>query len=350
MTATGTFILADISGYTPFVTGVGIEHGKEITAHLLNGILKSCRGHWKVGNIEGDCVFFYRQGREEPAELLLHAREIYKAFSREIFDISARAACPCGACTKVNQLALKFIVHAGEFDSQTVGRRKEVFGPDVVLAHRLLKNSVPIDEYVLLTHQYAGGVAAPGPAPVTGKDEYEGIGPVEYTYLDLAPVRQEVEASNRFFVTPEQAKMRIIIDIDAGPDEVWDALCSPEKHLEWSGEKEHWEAPSRHGRIGKVHRCVGTDGSVTVWVLTAIDDASRRRTSKLFVTLAKDVYATQEVIELADDGSRLATYITFKEAIPVVSHLARPVMQLLAERGLRKALLGLKAYCERAPG
>jgi len=34
----GTFLLADIGGYTTFLSEVGIEHAKEITSHLLNGI------------------------------------------------------------------------------------------------------------------------------------------------------------------------------------------------------------------------------------------------------------------------------------------------------------------------
>jgi len=53
----GTFVLADIGGYTGFLTGVGIEHGKEITSHLLNALLKCNRGRWKLANVEGDCLF-----------------------------------------------------------------------------------------------------------------------------------------------------------------------------------------------------------------------------------------------------------------------------------------------------
>src|SRR6266702_260977 len=64
MATEGTFVLADIGGYTRFLTGVGIEHGKEITEDLLNHLLKCNRGRWKLANVEGDCIFFYREGRE----------------------------------------------------------------------------------------------------------------------------------------------------------------------------------------------------------------------------------------------------------------------------------------------
>ena len=65
MSAQGTFILADISGYTRFVASVAIEHSNEIIGHLLNAMLKANSGQWNVANIEGDCIFFYREGREE---------------------------------------------------------------------------------------------------------------------------------------------------------------------------------------------------------------------------------------------------------------------------------------------
>jgi len=118
MSAQGTFILADIDGYTRFVASVAIEHASEITSHLLNAMLEANGGRWKVANVEGDRIFFYREGREDPPALLREVRKLYETFCEEIIDISARAACPCGACTNVNQLGLKFIVHAGEFEVQ----------------------------------------------------------------------------------------------------------------------------------------------------------------------------------------------------------------------------------------
>lgn len=53
----GTFVLADIGGYTTFLTDVGIKHAKEITSHLFNGMFEVDQESWKVGNVEGDCLF-----------------------------------------------------------------------------------------------------------------------------------------------------------------------------------------------------------------------------------------------------------------------------------------------------
>src|SRR2546426_4965335 len=120
MASEGTFVLADIGGYTSFLTGVGIEHAKEITSHLFNEMLRCNRGRWKLANIEGDCMFFYREGREPPGELMTHVQALYENFCDRITDIAGRSACGCGACTRTNSLRLKFIVHAGEYDTQTI--------------------------------------------------------------------------------------------------------------------------------------------------------------------------------------------------------------------------------------
>ncbi|MGH9204751.1 MAG: DUF2652 domain-containing protein, partial [Vicinamibacterales bacterium] len=88
MLSEGTFVLADIGGYTQFLTGVGIEHANEITSHLLNSLLKSNRGRWKVANVEGDCLFFYREGREPPAELIDHIRALFEEFCDRTVDIA----------------------------------------------------------------------------------------------------------------------------------------------------------------------------------------------------------------------------------------------------------------------
>src|SRR2546426_5063327 len=162
MATAGTFVLADIGGYTGFLTGVGIEHGKEITSHLLNSLLKCNKGRWKLANIEGDCLFLYREGREPQGELLSHVRALYEDFCQRITDVAARSTCQCGACSRTNDLTLKFIVHAGEFDTQRIGSREELIGSAVVVAHRLLKNSVSVKEYVLMSKAYEMNQAPDG--------------------------------------------------------------------------------------------------------------------------------------------------------------------------------------------
>ena len=347
MATEGTFILADISGYTSFLSGVGLEHAKVVTGHLFNSMLKANEGHWKLANIEGDCIFFYCEGREEPTGVLGHIQNLYDQFCGQIIEVSGGDACPCGACTRINHLALKFIVHTGEFGLQKIGRRQELFGPDVVVAHRLLKNSIPIDEYVLLTDNRAAGLHRLGLTAIKGRDEYEDIGPVQYTYFDLEPLRYRIEATNRFFLTPDQARIRLEIDIEAPPGTVWAVAGDLEKREQWQGLRKFVELPSRRGRIGQVHQCTYAHGGNVVEVTTALDEASRRMTVKTFISrLIKDAYATVEVSERPGGGSRFGFYMTFKERIPVISPAVSGLLRLLVQRFQGRSMRRLKAMCE----
>lgn len=55
-----------------------------------------------------------------------------------------------------------------------------------MIAHRLLKNSVPEDEYVLATHTSGPGILTEaGPRWREGEDTYPIIGKVRYSYEKL---------------------------------------------------------------------------------------------------------------------------------------------------------------------
>ena len=60
-------------------------------------------------------------------------------------------SCLCRACRGVLGLSLKLIVHHGSFMRQVVRGKTRVAGPDIILAHRFLKNDVEPRTYVLFT-------------------------------------------------------------------------------------------------------------------------------------------------------------------------------------------------------
>jgi len=345
----GTFVLADIGGYTGFLTGVGIEHGKEITSHLLNALLKCNRGRWKLANVEGDCLFLYREGREPPDELGDHIRAMYEDFCDRTIDIAARASCPCGACSRTNDLSLKFIVHAGQFDTQKIGNREELIGSDVVLVHRLLKNSVALNEYALLTEGYTLGVLPDGLPAVKGADDAEGVGRVPWVALDLAPLRADLETRREVFVDEQSALLAVTEEIEASPDVVFDALMDTEKRGEWQRTIKSIAAmDGKRGEIGEVHRCIHEDGSKMIHVTVGIDREGRRRTEKIWLNrLLKDVYVTTEARPLPNGRTQGGFFATYKPAIPVVSHITVPVIMMVMKRLVRKDMAGLKEFCEQ---
>lgn len=347
MPAEGTFVLADISGYTSFLTGVAIEHAKEITSDLFKAILKANQGRWKVANVEGDCIFFYREGRESPDALLSHVKLLHERFCDRVIDIALASSCSCGACSRTNRLTMKFVAHTGEFETQEIGGRKELIGVDIVVAHRLLKNSVPLEEYLLLSKQCGDRIDEVELPVSEGRDEYEAVGLVEYTYLDMEPLRKAIEERNRFFIGPEEARLELTLDIDAAPDVVWHAMKDREKRLKWQGHTDIVDLPGPRGSVGTVHRCIRANGSQDVHATIAVDEDGRRATSKAFPTpLMRNCYWTTEIRERPDGGSRLGFYLTFDFTWPVVSHVALLAMKPFVRRTFEAEFDRLKAYCE----
>ncbi len=211
----GTFVLADIGGYTTFLADVGIEHAKEITSHLFNGLFKVDQDAWKVGNIEGDCLFLYSDSPKSPQDLFAYVRRLYEKFRESIEEIASGSTCRCGACDRSGDLTLKFVVHGGPFDTQEIAGRKELIGSDIVVAHRLLKNSVPMREYALMTTPLAGMAEASGLSITPGRDEYGDIGAVDYVYIDFRGVREAYEKSREIYLTEEDADVAVSIEIEA---------------------------------------------------------------------------------------------------------------------------------------
>jgi hypothetical protein len=352
MATEGTFILADIGGYTGFLTGVGIEHGKEITSHLFNGMLKVNRNRWKVGNIVGDCLFFYAEGREKPEALFDHLRALYGKFRGSVTDIAVRSTCRCGACARTSDLRLKFVVHSGEYDTQRIGGRTELIGPDVVVAHRLLKNSVPVPEYALLTSPMAGAAAGADAKAQQGRDTYDDIGAVDYVYVDLASIREQYEATSQTFIAESEAQIDVRAEVDAPADVVWQAMTDLSERKEWQPTLKdiaHIQGPSR--ALGEVHRCFHDDGSEMVHVTIGLDEAGRRVTEKIWdktwmSALIKEMYATMEARALPDGTTEACFFGVMKPSIPLVSRAVMPVAVRMVRKLVRTDMEGLKAYCE----
>jgi len=102
-------------------------------------------------------------------------------------------------------LRVKFVVHLGDVAVQRVKRASKLAGLDVILVHRMLKNAVPIPEYVLLSEavfrRMDDRVRSRGHALA---QELEGLGMVPTYFVNLAeiagnpPPDPEVTALGRF--------------------------------------------------------------------------------------------------------------------------------------------------------
>jgi hypothetical protein len=191
-TRQGFLVLADISGFTAFVTATELEHGPPIIAELLEEVIRRIAPPLVVQEVEGDAVFALgRHGSVLPPASLLDVLQAgFAGFRARQRELEADDSCSCNACRSVGQLRLKAIGHYGTFLEQTVGGRSQTAGPDVILAHRLLKNGVPQKaDYALLTRPALEYMDVdPGRLGFFPHTErYEYFGDVECFVADLAP-------------------------------------------------------------------------------------------------------------------------------------------------------------------
>ncbi|MGD8830736.1 MAG: DUF2652 domain-containing protein [Pseudomonadales bacterium] len=153
-------VLADISGYTQFMieNRTSAVHGQVCINALIEAILSHVDIPLTLQEIEGDAVFLYARdpGTKAGWQAMLNdisgkLDRFFEAFVAQLGLTMESTQCGCAICRNSDKLGLKIIVHAGEAVFHDVGGRSQVSGPDIILAHRLLKNSVDSNDYLLLT-------------------------------------------------------------------------------------------------------------------------------------------------------------------------------------------------------
>src|SRR5712692_3892533 len=124
-TKQGFLVLADISGFTAFVTATEIEHGPPIIAALLEEVIRRIAPPLQIQDIEGDAVFALgaQGGVAPPASLLTVLRGALLGFRTLQRAMQADESCSCNACSSIWRLRLKLIANYGTFLHQTVGGR-----------------------------------------------------------------------------------------------------------------------------------------------------------------------------------------------------------------------------------
>ncbi|MEH6536867.1 MAG: DUF2652 domain-containing protein [Psychroserpens sp.] len=152
MTQNAILFMPDISGFTEFVHNTDIYHSRHIISELLELLLDSNMMNLELAEIEGDALFLYKLGNDlDITSIKAQIERMYIAFHTHLKRYELQRICNCGACSSAYNLSLKFVVHYGEIEFIQVKDSKKPYGSNVIIVHRLLKNEVPLKEYVILT-------------------------------------------------------------------------------------------------------------------------------------------------------------------------------------------------------
>src|SRR3954471_19186834 len=234
------FLIADISGYTRYLTGVELDHAQDILADLMGAVVSALRPTFRLAKLEGDAAFTYAPLDRIDGSLLLDVVErCYFGFRRRRRDVRQATSCECNACARIPDLDLKFVVHHGVAIQQAVAGRKELAGSDVIVVHRLLKNDVKerfgLGAYALFSQASldAAGLDPVALGMLPHAETYEHIGEVTAWVHDLERRWQEEEERQRVFVRPADAILDISVDVGVPPQLAWEFLTTPGQRMSW---------------------------------------------------------------------------------------------------------------------
>jgi hypothetical protein len=214
LAAEGPLLIADISGYTSFLQDVEVAHRDDAFANgaipeayglmssLLDGIVERIVPPFTLAKIEGDAVFAFATADDAVprGEALLDCvGACYGEFEARRALAGAICTCTCDACARAGSLDLKFILHAGKYVLQEIAGSRELSGPDVVMAHRLLKNRaaevVGGGAYLLLSAAAATSLQVPVADAISMSETYEHYQPIATFAIPLRTTASTVSSA-----------------------------------------------------------------------------------------------------------------------------------------------------------
>ncbi len=259
-------VIADISGYTSYLAGVELDHAQDILADLTDTVVRSLRPHFRLAKLEGDAAFVYALTDEIDGSALQDTVErTYFAFRRRLRDIGQASQCDCNACTLMPRLDLKFVIHHGPIARQKMAGREELVGREVIVVHRLLKNTVVetlrLPAYALYSEACVAAMHLADPAAaglVEHAETYDFVGEVRGWVRDLEAAWREAQSRSEVIITADKQAWELTFELPAPPAITWEWLTSPIRRPQWQPGLTAFDEANAGGRrgVGTTNHCV----------------------------------------------------------------------------------------------
>ena len=336
------FFLPDISGFTNFVNNTAAEHSQHIISELLEILIDNQNLGLDLAEIEGDAIFYYKHGSiPSPEDLMAQVKTMYLAFHNHLAKYEHNRICDCGACSTASELTLKFIVHAGTMSFIQVKDNRKPYGSDVILAHRLMKNSVPCDDYLLVSENLVKAwdnksIEVNEELKVEhGCSSYES-GEINYEYIKLLPLKQYLDPPPSI---EDQINSKPLISVSdtiaRKPDELFEIITNFSLRHLWNDQVDRLDyRPNRVNRVGEKHVCIIDDKTLEFKTVTKkLGDGK-----KVYGEYTKDIpllnaVTTYFIVEERDDKSHLTI-----EAHPQKGNLVQKVFAKILKGPFNKRL------------
>ena len=349
--ATCIFI-PDISGFTSFVQSTEIEHSGHLISELLEILIDHNALDLQLAEIEGDALFYYKHASiPTTQDLVAQARKMYLAFHRHLRYYEAHRICRCGACQTAHKLQLKFIVHAGPIDFVKIKDVVKPHGTSVIAAHRLLKNSIDSDEYLLLSEDVTGPAFKDEELTWKRGEEQLDVGRMGYYFAELG--KWQSELMDPQVATEQSNDSRLLLQlenqIEAEPMRIFELLTNFRHRMKWSkGAKDIEYEPDRVNRIGAKHVCVFDQTKIEFETIHKDEGSGAlvygERTDALPGFKYVDTYF---VVHADQQTSRLEVRLYGKSGF--WGRVLTPVIRRKLGSGIRSQIAELKKLAETTP-
>jgi hypothetical protein len=346
------FFIPDIGGFTKFVAETEIRHSQHIIKELLEILVDANTLGLEVSEFEGDAVLFFRSGPAPSLDALVEqARRMFVAFHAHLKRMEYHRVCQCGACTGVSNISLKIVAHAGVSSTMQVKDHRKFIGKDIIVAHRLLKNTVPDREYLLVTQATLAGQPAAGAQLTTfsdGMTAYDELGNIEYCYkcLDCFMPEVEVEPPPPLGLKDPVRVMALSQHVDAPAEAVYQVLIDLPARMKWiEGIKSLEFRDQLPNHVGKIHRCV-RDGNDPELVTSGVKVGPT--TMELWETDLKGVGSCRYLLTKAPGNTTDISLEFFVRRNLIVRLVFKAMLERKLRTAFEKSLRNLAALCEGA--
>ncbi|MEX0698829.1 MAG: DUF2652 domain-containing protein [Acidimicrobiia bacterium] len=253
----GFVLIADITGYTVYLRESELEHAQGTLTQLLELLIEHTRPPLVISTLEGDAVFSYAldKGFVSGQTFLEGIETTYVAFRRAIELMVLNNSCQCNACANVSALDLKFFVHHGSFAIQQVGGGAQLMGNEIILIHRLLKNSVTattgIRAYLLCTDAAVGALGIEAAQEMVRHHEtVTDLGEVDVWIKDMHPVYESRRDDDQVTYEGREVLSTVAAEIPMSRELVWDYLNQTEYRNLLIGSDSFEVRDRKDGKVG----------------------------------------------------------------------------------------------------
>jgi len=354
---TALLFIPDISGYTQFVTNTEISHQEHILKELLEILMDSNDLNLELAEVEGDALFYYKINDLPDQESLLKlVRKMYLRFHSHLRYYDKYRICHCGACEGATGLNLKFVAHTGDISFLTLkGQKSKPHGREVITVHRLLKNKIPSNEYLLLTDQTGeDGITHMSnildtEEILSGSESYgdSDVGNINYNYALLTNLRKHVTEPAE--LSPEyksNSPVRITTFVEREPLDIFEIVINFDHRLKWNPGVERIDYnPNEINKSGTKHTCVVNGQDIKFKTVTAdFGDGKWVYGEKFMGPFSTEMY-NYTIITPYGNGSEVTIEIHQRPG-NILGRLMSPIIRLKIKSLLNKVAVSLKSYAE----